>query len=422
MADKSYRTAGIDRIRTLPPQGTVPVIRRELRPRIRTEPPSIVPLATTSFSNAEARPDEELKDFLYGLTWGLIVIIVLGFMLIAYLLAKRCKARKGKKESLIESGGSAQLQENQCSSSASNAYLSQYADLLDGDDFLMKHRVQEGSIKQIRKIGSGGFGVVWLVRFGDIKAASKRLNIDKAEPLGDDSTRKRLKSFIDEIKMSSQFKHPHIVALLGVAWSDYGLNLQALYEYVQRGNLRSWLKRQPTPALWTWQKTRIALDVCSALSYVHAFNPPVLHRDLKSSNILLTKNLRAKVCDFGLARCCTMTSTMTRGVGSTLWLAPEVILGKRHYNDRADVYSFGVLLSELDTHQLPYREIREMEGSVLGDLTIRSRVSAGELKPTFSSCCPPLIVEIARRCLSFNPEDRPPADEITQVLRSTLSD
>uniref|UniRef100_H3G6I1 Protein kinase domain-containing protein n=1 Tax=Phytophthora ramorum TaxID=164328 RepID=H3G6I1_PHYRM len=89
-----------------------------------------------------------------------------------------------------------------------------------------------------------------------------------------------------------------------------------------------------------------------ALTYLHSCAPPVIHRDLKSSNILLNQAMDAKVTDFGISRE-RIDATMTAGVGTSLWMAPEVMLGER-YDDKADMFSFGVVLSELDQHTTPY--------------------------------------------------------------------
>uniref|UniRef100_H3G576 Protein kinase domain-containing protein n=1 Tax=Phytophthora ramorum TaxID=164328 RepID=H3G576_PHYRM len=89
-----------------------------------------------------------------------------------------------------------------------------------------------------------------------------------------------------------------------------------------------------------------------ALGYLHACTPPVIHRDLKSNNVLLTDKLEPKVIDFGVSRG-LVDLTMTAGVGTPYWTAPEILEGKR-YTEKADIYSFGVVLSELDTGKIPY--------------------------------------------------------------------
>ena len=86
----------------------------------------------------------------------------------------------------------------------------------------------------------------------------------------------------------------------------------------------------------------MALEIAKGVNYLHSFNPPILHRDLKSLNILLNKNLEVKIADFGWAR--LRNVHMTRLRGTFQWMAPEVIL-KDNYTEKADVYSFGIILS-----------------------------------------------------------------------------
>eukprot|EP00644_Phytophthora_capsici_P017163 jgi/Phyca11/10288/fgenesh1_pm.PHYCAscaffold_48_\ len=125
-------------------------------------------------------------------------------------------------------------------------------------------------------------------------------------------------------------------------------------EYMEGGDLRSLLNEYEStkhPVGIDRQKATIALHVCHALTYLHSLAPPVIHRDLKSRNILLNQQLEAKLTDFGISRE-RMDQTMTAGVGTSLWMAPEVMLGEK-YDDKADMFSFGVVLSELDVHTLP---------------------------------------------------------------------
>lgn len=121
------------------------------------------------------------------------------------------------------------------------------------------------------------------------------------------------------------------------------------------GDLRTLLVRydeiEGRPRGFDPDKARIALHVAQALKYLHLLSPtPVLHRDLKSRTILLSKGaLDAKLTDFGGVSIEKIDCSLTSGVGTSLWTAPEVMLGKQRFSDKADVFAFGVVLSELDT-------------------------------------------------------------------------
>jgi serine/threonine-protein kinase TNNI3K len=271
--------------------------------------------------------------------------------------------------------------------------------------------VNADDIKNIKRIGRGAYGDVWLVKYRKSQLlASKRLR--KAE-----ATEARMRDFIVEIKLVAKLDHPKIVTFVGAAWTIEA-DLQALFEYMDGGDLRSYLDHEGTPHLWTPEKVQIAIDVVEALVYVHSFAPPLVHRDLKSRNVLLSKSLEAKLTAFGVSRYRSENNTMTAGVGTGRWLAPEVISGSKDYGPAADIYSFGAVLSEIDTHALPYDDVRGPNGMRLADVALLQLISTGQLKPKFSASCPQKIAELASRCLSFDAADRPNAAKIAYELRT----
>ncbi|GAB9472307.1 Tkl protein kinase, partial [Globisporangium polare] len=160
------------------------------------------------------------------------------------------------------------------------------------------------------------------------------------------------------------------------------------------------------------------IDVAEALVYVHSFMPPLVHRDLKSRNVLLNSEMQAKLTDFGVSRYRSDQNTMTAGVGTGRWMAPEVITGEGDYGTAADMFSFGVLLSELDNHKIPYEDIRGKHGNRLPEAAILQMVLSGELKSTMSAQCPNKVAELASRCFSLSPADRPSATEVAYILRT----
>jgi serine/threonine protein kinase len=217
--------------------------------------------------------------------------------------------------------------------------------------------------------------------------------------------------------MASEFDHPNVVKLVGAAWTVES-DLQALSEYMVGGDLRDFLVYPPTPRTWTPRKLQIATDVIEALVYLHSFLPPVVHRDLKSRNILLSREMQAKLTDFGVSRITSEDNTMTQGVGTSRWEAPEVLAGKEDYNQAADIFSFGVVLSELDTHAIPYDDARGPSDNTLANVAILQMIAMGALRPSLSPHCPPAIRALADRCLAFNPDEHPSAPVVAYALRS----
>ncbi|CAJ1355750.1 unnamed protein product [Effrenium voratum] len=180
-----------------------------------------------------------------------------------------------------------------------------------------------------------------------------------------------------------------------------------------------------------WQQVKILLDVAAGMKYLHEQKPSILHRDLKSSNVLLAKPLRsatqepfAKVADFGLSRAEASSGfqAMTVGVGTWRWMAPEVFASDSDdmvpYDLKADVYSFGILMYEVLERQLPYSE---QFGTDVCDPRISIHVCMG-LRPEVKSAAsdsPELREELRRlmqRAWNNDPDERPDFQELEEQL------
>ncbi|RLN93759.1 hypothetical protein BBJ28_00013367, partial [Nothophytophthora sp. Chile5] len=188
-------------------------------------------------------------------------------------------------------------------------------------------------------------------------------------------------------------------------------------EYVQGGDLRTLLskfKQQQRSVGFDHDKVKIALHVAHALTYLHSLAPPVIHRDLKSSNILLSNDLDAKLTDFGISRE-RIARTMTAGVGTAMWMAPELMLSGR-YDDKVDMFSFGVVLSELDSHSLPYSRAKD---TGMSETAILQKVATGELRVEFSERAVKSGVQLGLACVSIKSKDRPTAAEALYRLQQS---
>uniref|UniRef100_H3GLZ9 Protein kinase domain-containing protein n=1 Tax=Phytophthora ramorum TaxID=164328 RepID=H3GLZ9_PHYRM len=280
---------------------------------------------------------------------------------------------------------------------------------------LLSLQLRAAEIKDIKQLGSGAYATVWLVHYRKLQIlASKRLRPERR-------TKKHTAAFVEEIKLISNFDHPNLVKLIGAAWT-VETDLQMLLEYMEGGDLRRYLAHVSTPSGWTPHKFGIAIDIIEALVYLHSLVPALVHRDLKSKNVLLSSNFKAKLSDFGTSRFRSSDKTMTGGVGTGRWLAPEVIRGDADYGPAADIYSFGVLLTELDTNQIPYDQVRASNGKIMSDLTILHRVATGKLHPKVRATCGVSLRDLIERCLDEDPSRRPSAPGIAYELRLIQQD
>ncbi|TMW61860.1 hypothetical protein Poli38472_010923 [Pythium oligandrum] len=279
------------------------------------------------------------------------------------------------------------------------------------DDELQRHRLDARLLQVTRLLATGTYGQVFLATYQDQKVALKRLK-------NHDSSRAEIQQFVSEIKMMATFRFPKIVRFMGVVWTKES-DIAVVTEYMENGDLRTYLDstRRKARDGWTVQKHRIALDIAEALVYLHSLDPPMIHRDLKSCNVLLDREMSGCLSDFGTTRVVDDASTMTAAVGTALWMAPEVLSGRR-YDQSADIYSLGAILSELDTHRLPFHDQDESMTSD-GPFTI-GKATSGALRLRFLPSCPSSISELATRCTALDPSDRPSTLEVAYELRGLL--
>ncbi|KAJ0411351.1 hypothetical protein ATCC90586_004337 [Pythium insidiosum] len=225
--------------------------------------------------------------------------------------------------------------------------------------------------------------------------------------------------FANEIRLASCLSHPNIVRFLGHSWQRVS-DLCIVSEFMERGDLSDLLGSKDSGSLrWASEKMCIAIDVACALTYLHSLVPLIIHRDLKSHNVLLNEELRAKISDFGLSRERSFEETMTNGVGTMLWTAPEILRGEA-YTEKADIFSYGIVLSELDTCLPPYSLNDEVQQQHMSSMQLMHLVTKGAISPRFRSSCPPSLEALARRCVSLRAAERPSAAEIVFALRSAV--
>ncbi|PON46231.1 Mitogen-activated protein kinase kinase kinase [Trema orientale] len=169
-----------------------------------------------------------------------------------------------------------------------------------------------------------------------------------------------LQDYQKEIDIMKRLRHPNVLLFMGAAYSQERLAI--VTEFLPRGSLFKTLHKN-NQALDIRRRLRMALDVARGMNYLHHRNPPIVHRDLKSSNLLVDKNWTVKVGDFGLSRLKNATFLTARsGRGTPQWMAPE-ILRNEPSNEKSDVFSFGVILWELMTESIPWNNLNALQVS-----------------------------------------------------------
>ncbi|KAG3066909.1 hypothetical protein PI125_g23768 [Phytophthora idaei] len=247
------------------------------------------------------------------------------------------------------------------------------------DSVVASRRVPFVDVSLVRQISSGAYGEVWLGRLrGDIIAV-KRLTRERRRQVHE------LEVFAAEIQLMASLEHPNVLGLTGVAWNTLE-NMLLIMEFMELGDLQYVLQYQNGGKVqvstgnnsidefsWASHKAKIARDISCGLQYLHSLKPIVVHRDLKSKNVLIGDNYEAKLSDFGVSRTRRGDETMTSGVGTAYWTAPEVLAGHK-YSEKADIYSLGVVLAELDTGELPFYDARTSDGDKMEAIHVLSLV------------------------------------------------
>ncbi|GAB9469576.1 hypothetical protein Gpo141_00006851 [Globisporangium polare] len=306
------------------------------------------------------------------------------------------------------------------------------------DEVILATRIPRDDIVIEARVARGGYLEVYRGRYtNNQQGQGGQTQVVAVKMLLRENRRnlRKVRAFLSDAKLLSTFAHPQIVTFVGVSWDSLA-NLCTVSEFMDGGDLRTLLVRfdeiEGRPRGFDADKARIALHVAQALKYMHALSlAPVLHRDLKSRTILLSKGaLSAKLTDFGGVSADKIDCSLTSGVGTSLWTAPEVVLGKQRFSDKADVFAFGVVLSELNTQRLPYDEAKrgsagpgEDAMTLIPDTRLLHMVARGTLQVQFSeqsSSTPRKLVELGRACVALDPQSRPTAAQVLARLQNVL--
>ncbi|WVZ77882.1 hypothetical protein U9M48_025683 [Paspalum notatum var. saurae] len=267
-------------------------------------------------------------------------------------------------------------------------------------------------------IGCGGYGLVYRAELPDgCKLAIKKLN-------GEMCLMQR--EFTAEVEALSMAQHDHLVPLWG--YGVQGNSRFLIYSFMENGSLDDWLHNRDDDAstFLDWpMRLRIAQGASCGLCYIHnVCKPQIVHRDIKSSNILLDKEFKAYVADFGLSRLIlpTKTHVTTELVGTLGYIPPEY--GQESVATlRGDIYSFGVVLLELLTGLRPVPVLSTSKELVPWVLEMRSQGRQIEvLDPTLQGTGHEEqmleMLEVACNCVNHNPSMRPPIMQVMSCLES----
>lgn len=224
------------------------------------------------------------------------------------------------------------------------------------------------------------------------------------QPDEDDAVATSLeKQFTAEVKLLFRLRHPNIIDFVAACKKLPVFCI--ITEYLPGGSLRTYLHKQEPHSIPLKLVLKMALDIARGMKYLHSQG--IMHRDLKSENLLLGDDMCVKVADFGVS-CLESQCDTTRGfMGTYRWMAPEMIKEKP-YTRKVDVYSFGIVLWELLTALIPFQDMTPVQAAFA--------VSHKNARPPLPTACPAAFVHLIKRCWATNPDKRPDFDHIVSLL------
>ncbi|XP_021747827.1 serine/threonine-protein kinase STY8-like isoform X1 [Chenopodium quinoa] len=256
--------------------------------------------------------------------------------------------------------------------------------------------IDQSLLKVGYKVGSGSHGDLYKGTYCDQEVAIKVL---KSGHINTDV----VKDFFQEVKIMRKLQHKNVVQFIGACTKPP--NLFLVTEFMPKGNLYDFMHKRK--GVFKLQSLlRAAIDVSMGMEYLHQNN--IVHRDLKTANLLMGEDGVVKIADFGVAKVQTQSGVMTAETGTYRWMAPEVI-GHKPYDHKADVFSFGIVIWELLTGELPYSSLTPLQAAI-------GVVQKG-LRPAIPKHVHSNLADLLERCWHLDPTLRPNFSEVSGVLQ-----
>jgi serine/threonine protein kinase len=269
-------------------------------------------------------------------------------------------------------------------------------------------RADPSSVQLEKMVSQGSFGSLYKGTWRGTPVAVKQLRLE----LADDPV--ATKDFKTEISLLSLLRHPNIILYMGAfegtpkelkkTLGDKDLPL-IVFEWLEGGNLYNAIHGPKSPSLT--KIIQYAWDLACGMNFLHTHDPKIIHRDLKPQNLLLDSSGNLKIGDFGLSRFKSESESMTGHTGSYRWMAPEVVRNEK-YDEKVDVYSFGIILWEMIASDVPFSNLTDMQAAM--------NTSNG-MRPALPPSCTPNMKDLIRACWAPEPSERPSFQEVLDKLQ-----
>jgi serine/threonine protein kinase len=268
--------------------------------------------------------------------------------------------------------------------------------------------VARAELAMHEKVGDGRTATVHRAVLRGTEVAVKEFNLPRVQ-----MSKKEVQNLEREIELMKELRHPLIVNLLGINVDNTVVRL--VLDFCRGGHLFDLLHNNNEIDLVPQTQVQVLRDIAEAMAFLHALTPKIVHRDLKSLNVLLAQpvasecdKVKVKLCDFGHARRIDDDPGTVR-VGTQHWMAPEVFMG-RPYDHLADVYSFAMVMFEVFCREMPFDD--------MSATMVAMTVASGE-RPDMAAIPPDLpatLVHLMVKCWAHAPSERPEFSTIIAEL------
>ncbi|KAL2907050.1 Wall-associated receptor kinase 2 [Bienertia sinuspersici] len=356
------------------------------------------------------------SQFITWLSAGLSFVFLFLLILVSciYLAIRRKKLKEKRKKFFGQNGGlllkELLLPQDRGTTESSNIFSAK------------ELKIATNNYSEDRVLGKGGFGMVYkgILKDGREVAIKKSKLVDQNET--------QVKEFVNEVVILTQVKHRNVVKLIGCCLETEVPLL--VYEFVSNGTLFEHIHKKGGTSWLNWANcVRVATEAANALAYLHsAVSTPILHRDVKSANILVDKSYTAKIADFGASRSATIDQLQagTKLLGTPGYMDPQSFQTYQ-LTKKSDVYSFGVVLAELLTKEKAVLSERKMKEDNYFTYLARYFVMSVESGRLMEIIDPQLSSEaseaqlvsmanLVKKCLHLKGEDRPTMREVALEL------
>ena len=277
-------------------------------------------------------------------------------------------------------------------------FLSELIRMVRSEHVAILRKITEAEIELVKEIGSGACSRVWLGKWDHRQVAIKMFN--------ENYSAFSEKEFGSELAIMSVLRHPNICHAFG--GSDVPGHRFLVMPLFRRGSLLDVVRNEEIK-LSTYRVLSMCLDSAVGMAFLHEAG--ILHRDLKTGNLLVDDNWRVAVVDFGISRMIDL-SMSKKSIGTPIYSAPEILWGKS-YSFSADVYSFAFVIWELLSREVPYKQHKQAY--------IINGVCNDGLRPPEPKDCPKALWQLIRQCWAEDPADRPAFPTIVATLQRLKS-